>query len=188
MLKTSFHSFHAEHNARFVDFAGWEMPIMYGSILEEHKQVRASGGLFDVSHMGRLKISGRHARRFLERALTRRISDMAVLTCRYALVCNEQGGVKDDVIVYRFDDHWLLVVNASNRSKIIEHFKAITGELLVKIEDQTESTAMVALQGPKVMEMVGKFSKEVPTLKKYAFCIKNLRDSENDHQSNGVHR
>ena len=174
MLKTSFYSFHTEHGAKFVDFAGWQMPITYGSIIDEHKQVRSMGGLFDVSHMGRLKITGRHARRFLERALTRRISDMTVLTCRYALVCNEQGGVKDDVIVYRFDDHWLLVVNASNRAKILEHFKAITGDLVVKIEDQTESTAMVALQGPRVMETVGKFSKEVPMLKKYTFCIKNL--------------
>jgi len=152
------------------------MPISFGSIIEEHSQVRNSGGLFDVSHMGRFKISGRHARKLLERALTRRVSDMAAKTCRYSLVCNERGGVMDDVLVYRFDQHWLLVVNASNRQKIFSHLEQVIAdrEYVCKLEDQTESTAMVALQGPKVMEEVGKFSREVPTLKRYAFCEKNL--------------
>lgn len=174
MLRTPFYSFHKEHGAKFVDFAGWEMPILYTSILEEHRQVRAAGGLFDVSHMGRLKISGRHARRLMERLLTRRVSDMEPLSCRYSMICNDQGGVLDDVVVYRFSDHWLLVVNASNRAKIIEHIKAVKADLVVDLQDQTESTAMVALQGPKVMETVGKFSREVPTLKRYHFCTKNL--------------
>jgi aminomethyltransferase len=174
MLRTPFYNFHVEHGARFVDFAGWEMPMTYGSIIEEHKQVRESGGIFDVSHMGRLKISGRHARRLLERVLTRRVSDMKENTCRYSLVCNEQGGTLDDVLIYRFGDYWLLVVNASNREKILAHLHASTGDFLVKIEDQTMSTGMVAVQGPNVMEMVGQFSREVPTLKRYAFCVKNL--------------
>ncbi len=174
MLRTPFYKFHVENGAKFVDFFGWEMPIHYGSIIDEHKQVRESGGIFDVSHMGRLKISGRHARRLLERVLTRRVSDMKEGTCRYSLVCNEQGGVLDDVLVYRFDDHWLLVVNASNREKIVNHLNASVGDLVVKIDDQTMSTAMVAVQGPNVMEMIGNFSREVPTLKRYAFCVKNL--------------
>ena len=176
MQRTAFYNFHKEHDARFVDFAGWEMPIRYGSIIEEHHQTRNAGGLFDVSHMGRVKFSGRHARKFLERVLTRRISEMPEKACRYAFVCNERGGVMDDVILYRFPDHWLLVVNASNREKLLKHFeqvKAETGDV-VTIEDQTESTAMVAVQGPKVMEMIGNFSKEVPTLKRYTFTTKNL--------------
>lgn len=174
MKRTPFYQFHQDHGARFVDFAGWEMPILYSSIIEEHNQVRNAGGLFDVSHMGRIKIAGRHARRFLERLLTRRVSDMKENTCRYSLICNEQGGVLDDILVYRFSDHWLLVVNASNRQKLLEHFPSVQGDLVVKIDDQTESTAMVAVQGPKVMEMIGKFSSEVPTLKRYTFCKKNL--------------
>lgn len=182
MQRTPFYDYMAERGGKFVDFAGWEMPISFGSVIDEHNHTREHGGLFDVSHMGRLKITGRHARRFLERALTRRVSDMKPKTCRYSMVCNEQGGVKDDVIVYRFDDHWLLVVNASNRAKIVEHLHAVTpssdavpdGKFIVNIEDQTESTGMVAVQGPGVMEMIGKFSKEVPTLKRYAFCTKNL--------------
>jgi aminomethyltransferase len=174
VLQTPFYSFHQEHGAKFVDFAGWEMPISYGSIIEEHQQVRQSAGLFDVSHMGRVKFSGRHARKFLEHVLTRRITDMPEMTCRYSLVCNEAGGVLDDVIVYRFSDHWLLVVNASNRLKLLEHFNRAKGDYVVQIEDQTESTAMVACQGPKVMDMIGHFSKEVPQLKRYSFCTKNL--------------
>ncbi|MCC7147485.1 MAG: glycine cleavage system aminomethyltransferase GcvT [Phycisphaeraceae bacterium] len=174
MNRTPFYQLHVDHGAKFVDFAGWEMPIMYRSIHEEHKHVRNSAGLFDVSHMGRIKFTGRQTRRFLERVLTRRISDMPELSCRYSLICNERGGVRDDVIVYRFADYWLLVVNASNREKILAHLKASVGDLAVKIEDQTTSTGMVALQGPKVMEVVGTMSREVPSLKRYHFCIKNL--------------
>ena len=174
MKHTPFYDFHKQHNARFVEFAGYELPLLYSSIIEEHNHVREAGGLFDVSHMGRLKFSGRHARRFLERVLTRRISNQKPNTCRYAMVCNEQGGVKDDVICYRFDDHWLLVVNAANREKLLAHFNEHVGDLSVKIEDQTEKTAMIAAQGPQVMELIGKFSSEVPTLKRFNFCTKNL--------------
>ena len=174
MYRTAFYAFHEQHGARFVDFAGWQMPIMYRSIHEEHRQVRENGGVFDVSHMGRIRVGGRGARRLLERVLTRRISDMKQGACRYALVCNEQGGTLDDVIVYRFEEDWLLVVNASNREKILTHLHAHTGELVVKIEDETMATAMVAVQGPKVMEMIGRFSSQVPQLRRYSFCIKNL--------------
>jgi aminomethyltransferase len=174
LLTTPFHGFHQEHDAKLIDFAGWEMPIRYGSIIDEHKQVREAGGLFDVSHMGRVEFTGKHARRFLERLLTRRVSDMKDYTCRYSLVCNERGGVRDDVIVYRFPDKWMLVVNASNREKLLGHFDAVKGDLSVKIKDLTESTAMVAIQGPKVMDIIGRFSGEVPALKRYSFCVKNL--------------
>lgn len=174
---TPLHKFHAEHDAKMVDFAGWEMPMSYSGIIEEHNQVRRSGGVFDVSHMGRLKLQGRHARKLLERACSRNISDMQKGQCRYALVLNEQGGVKDDVIVYRLDDdEFMMVVNASNRAKIVDHLKALieAHSYNLKLDDQTESTAMVALQGPRVMEMVSQVSKEVPTLKKYRFVVKNL--------------
>jgi aminomethyltransferase len=174
LLLTPLHKFHAEHGASFVDFAGWQMPIRYGSIHEEHRQVRTSGGLFDVSHMGRIRLKGLHARRLLERVLTRRISDMKPLRCRYSLVCNEQGGTLDDVIVYRFESDWLVVCNASNRVAILEHLQRHGAGKSVTIEDQTTTTAMVALQGPAVMDMIERFSKEVPTLRRYAFCIKNL--------------
>ncbi|NBC11160.1 MAG: glycine cleavage system aminomethyltransferase GcvT [Planctomycetes bacterium] len=174
--QTPFKKFHESHGAKFVEFAGWEMPIHYGSIIDEHKQCRESGALFDVSHMGRVKISGRHARKYLETLLTRKVSDMEPKTCRYSMVCNPSGGVLDDVLVYRFEEHWLLVVNASNREKLLAHFEAVKqdGSFVVEVEDQTLKTAMVAVQGPRVMEMIGKFSSEVPTLGYYTFCQKNL--------------
>jgi len=181
VLRTPLYAFHTARQAKMVDFAGWEMPIMYGGegggIIAEHVQTRTSGGLFDVSHMGRVRISGRHARRLLERVCSRRISDMQAGQCRYSLACNERGGVHDDIIVYRFDDDlFTVVVNASNREKMLGHFERVrsSGDLTVKIEDETQKTAMVALQGPKVMDLVGRFSREIPTLKRYRFAVKNL--------------
>jgi len=176
MLKTPFHKYHLDHGAKMVDFAGWDMPVSYGSPIEEVNQTRTSGGLFDVSHMGRIKLTGRHARKLLEATCTRRVSDMDDKRCRYSLVCNERGGVIDDVLVYRYEDHWLMVCNASNREKVLAQLDAVqqANELNAKIDDQTKSTAMLAIQGPRVMDVVGKFSKEVPSLKNYAFAVKNL--------------
>lgn len=169
MLRTPFYDFHVQHGARFVDFAGWEMPILYSSIIEEHKQVRSVGGLFDVSHMGRLEFRGRHARRLLERALTRRISNMAEGQCRYSMLCNEQGGVLDDVLIYRCEERWLMVVNASNRKKVLQHLRDLASEMTVEIRDLTLATAMVALQGPNVMPVVSAASSEIGALKRYRF-------------------
>ena len=176
MKRTAFYSYHQDNGAKFVDFAGWEMPIHFGSIIDEHKQCRESGAVFDVSHMGRLRLSGRHARKLLETLLTRKVSDMQVGQARYSLICNERGGVIDDILVYKFPDDWLMVVNASNRDKVLAHIDAVCKQFdyTVKLDDTTESTAMIAVQGPKVMERIGAFSKEVPTLKNYWFCEKNL--------------
>lgn len=183
MQKTPLYQFHLDNGGKMVDFAGWQLPITYAravgesGLQHEHHQVRTSGGLFDVSHMGRLKISGLHAAGFLERVCTRRIRDMKNGQCRYSLVCNERGGIMDDVIVYRLDDDdFMMVVNASNREKIVNHFKSVIAAegKKVKLDDTTLSTAMVAVQGPKVVEFIGKFSREIPTLKRYSFTVKNL--------------
>jgi len=177
MQDSPLNKFHINHGAHFVDFAGWNMPIRYGSIQEEHRQVRESGGIFDVSHMGRVDVEGRHARRLLEKLCSRRIHDMTEGQCRYSLVCNESGGVKDDVIVMRRDDdEFTVVVNASNREKMLAHFEAVraSSDFACKINDRTFKTAMVALQGPKVMELIAGFSSEIPALKRYRFTVKNL--------------
>ncbi len=184
MHRTPLYQHHVDHGGQMVDFAGWEMPIMYrwpeeigggGGIIQEHRQVRDSGGFFDVSHMGRVSVKGRHARRLVERLCTRRIADMQPGQCRYSLMCNDQGGVRDDVLVYRIDDDdFLIVVNAANREKLLPHFEAVKGDLVCDVEDRTFKTAMVAIQGPKVMDMVSNFSKEIPTLKRYRFVQKNF--------------
>ncbi len=175
--KSPIHDFHTAQHAQMVEFAGWEMPIKYAGIIEEHNQVRNSGGMFDVSHMGRLEIKGLHAKRLLEHTCTRVIGTMQEGQCRYSFMCNETGGVKDDVIVMRMDDdEFLVVVNASNREKIIAHLQEVITrrEFKVTVTDKTFKTAMLAAQGPKIMELISGVSKEIPTLKKYRFLTKNL--------------
>ncbi len=177
LLQTPFHAWHVERGAKMVPFAGWEMPLHYGSIVDEHHQVRTSGGLFDVSHMGRVMLVGRDAQRLLDRVCTRQIVDMKQGQARYSIVCNEQGGCHDDVLVYLVDDGaYLMVCNASNRAKILAHLHAVKeaeGHVL-SIEDFTESSAMIAIQGPRVMETMGAFSSSIPELKRYRFVRKEL--------------
>jgi aminomethyltransferase len=177
LARTPFHPWSAERGARFVDFAGWEMPMSYGSIIDEHHACRTGAAFFDVSHMGRLRITGRHARKFLDRVCTRLILGMERGQVRYSLVCNERGGVRDDVLVYCYDeDDYMMVVNASNRLKILDWFRSIKERenLTFSMEDVTAETAMAAIQGPKVMELVAGFSREIPTLKRYRFAEKSL--------------
>ena len=100
LATTPLHSWHIEQGARLVDFAGWDMPVQYHSIVEEHLATRQGAGLFDVSHMGRLRLDGAGAARFLDRLLTRRDLDLPVGKIRYSLVTNEEGHVLDDVLVY----------------------------------------------------------------------------------------
>ncbi len=175
LTHTPFHQFHVDRGAKLIDFTGWDMPLHYGSIIEEHNQVRRSGGFFDVSHMGRFRITGRDARAFLDLVCTRQIWGMSDGQVRYSMICNEQGGTKDDVLIYRYSEtSYSMVCNASNRLKLLEHFDAVRGDMVFKLTDETESTAMIALQGPKVMEMLSSFSSEIPTLKRYRFIEKNL--------------
>lgn len=178
LLKTPLHQYHTEFNAQMVDYAGWEMPIKYDtSVHDEHVHCRTNGSLFDVSHMGRLSIKGKDAARLLERVCSRRIGDMQHGQCRYSFMCNETGGVLDDVIAMRLDDEdFLVVVNGANRTKINAHLHAVIHErgFNVKFEDRTEKTAMVAIQGPKVMELISKVSEELGSLKRFRFATKNL--------------
>ena len=170
LLKTPFHSYHVAQGAKMVDFAGWDMPLHYGSIIEEHNQVRTSGGLFDVSHMGRIRFTGKDACRFLDHLCTRRVEGMNDGQIRYSLVCNEGGGCHDDVLIYRIGEtEYLMVCNGANREKILQHIDATKGEFVCKIQDETESTAMIAVQGPKVMDLLATISSEIPSLKRYRF-------------------
>jgi aminomethyltransferase len=142
-----------------VDFAGWSMPVQYSSILEEHHATRRAAGLFDVSHMGRFRFTGVGAAAFLDRLVTRRVTDMEVGQIRYALVCNEKGGVLDDVLVYRLAEtdgrpFFWMVVNAGNREKIAAWIKArLRKEEAdeVAFRDETADTAMIAIQGPMAL-------------------------------------
>jgi len=173
MLKrTPFYDFHIAAGAKMVDFAGWEMPLMYRSIIEEHEQTRKSGSIFDVSHMGRIHFNGKEAPAFLNRILTRNVAEQRTGQSRYSLVCNEAGGVLDDVIISKDEKNWILVCNASNREKLLKHFteqRRITG-MDLDFSDQTESTGMVALQGPKVIDKLADILPvDLKAMKRYTF-------------------
>ncbi len=173
MLKrTPFYDFHLSAGAKLVDFAGWEMPLMYRGIVDEHHQTRNSGSIFDVSHMGRLHFSGPDAKKFLSKVLTRKIDDMVVGQCRYSLVCNESGGVMDDVILSRDSKYHLLVCNASNREKLVAYFTQLRKDAGYDFDmaDQTEGTGMIALQGPKIIERLsGVLPVDLKSMKRYHF-------------------
>ena len=158
--RTPLYDWHAAHHGRIVDFAGWSMPVQYSSIVDEHQAVRTSAGLFDVSHMGRLVFEGRRAGEFLDRLLTRRVLGLAPGKIRYSLVTNERGGILDDVLVYHLLDaqrgpFYVLVVNASNRAKIVDWLTRHGGDAPdVGMSDRTLSTAMIAVQGPQALSML----------------------------------
>jgi len=173
MLKrTPFYDYHVSAGAKLVDFAGWEMPLHYRGIIDEHEQTRRSGSMFDVSHMGRLHFTGKDVVPFLNRVLTRNVSAQKVGQSRYSLVCNPSGGVMDDIIISRDQKNWIMVCNASNREKIVKHLGDVrkTESFDLDIADQTESTAMVAIQGPEVIEKLADvLPGDVRSMKRYQF-------------------
>lgn len=159
LAQTPLHAWHAAHGARMVDFAGWSMPVQYASIVAEHNATRSAVGLFDVSHMGRIAFANAAAgERFLDRIVTRRVAGMKPGQIRYALVTNDAGGILDDVLVYHVAEHgrggYQLVVNASNRLKILDWLELQRGSDDVEFVDVTSTTAMIAVQGPRALEIV----------------------------------
>jgi aminomethyltransferase len=141
---------HKALGARFAPFAGWEMPIQYTGIVEEHKAVRDRAGVFDVSHMGRVFVAGSDAARLLRRAVTYKTDQLAEGEAHYALMCNDAGGILDDVFVYRIDDVRFLVVNNASNAELGRDVIAAALEPGADAEllDRTASTTMLALQGP----------------------------------------
>ncbi|HQH70658.1 MAG TPA: glycine cleavage system aminomethyltransferase GcvT [bacterium] len=167
-LKTPLYDLHRNDGARFVDFAGWEMPIQYESITAEHMKVREKAGLFDVSHMGRFWLSGTHAARTLERLVPSRVADLAPGRVRYTVVLNPEGGIKDDILITRLHPEIImLVVNASNREKLFPWFQEHLADA-VELEDRTLTTGMMAVQGPDSLEIVNRLLEtELSALKYY---------------------
>ncbi|NQV27024.1 MAG: glycine cleavage system aminomethyltransferase GcvT [Rhodopirellula sp.] len=167
LLQTPFHDWHATNGGRMVEFGGWHMPVQYSTIVEEHNVVRNSAGLFDISHMGRLRFSGADACSILDYLLTNDVSILKVGQVRYSLVCKETGGVLDDVLVYRLPDCYMLVVNASNRTKIVDWIGEHISKFNVDFEDQTLSHAMIAVQGPKAVEILAALGAETASEHRY---------------------
>ena len=185
LKRTPLHDWHVAHDARMVAFGGWSMPIQYTSIVEEHQATRNAVGLFDISHMGRVLIEGADGGTFLDSLLTRKVADMKASQIRYSLVCNEAGMVLDDVLVYRpvIDPEkplgYALVVNASNREKIVNWLNDHRGDYDVELRDMTEAYAMVSAQGPQAIPLVdGLTPSEATSLRYYTGEIMDVAGVE----------
>ncbi|WP_299169441.1 glycine cleavage system aminomethyltransferase GcvT [uncultured Arthrobacter sp.] len=147
--QTALYAQHQELGAAFTDFGGWQMPLKYRSELEEHHTVRRAAGIFDLSHMGEVMVSGPQAAEFLNYALVGNMAIMAVGKAKYSLICNENGGVIDDLITYRLaEDQFLVVPNASNSDTVAAELQQRSADFDVTVEDQSEDTALIAVQGP----------------------------------------
>ncbi len=152
---TPLHSRHVELGARLVPFAGWEMPVQYEGVLAEHRAVRTDAGVFDVSHMGELEVEGPRAHELLQGALSNDLDRLEPGQAQYTLLTNEEGGIVDDLIVYRLDRHsYLLVVNAANRETDYAWLKEreLRGS---DVRDVSDEYALLAVQGPRAIERLG---------------------------------
>lgn len=148
----------AEHqalNAHFTDFAGWQMPLKYVSELAEHRAVRSTAGLFDLSHMGEIYIRGAQADAMLDHALAGELSKVVVGKAKYSLLCDTAGGVIDDLVVYRLaNDEFLVVANASNVAAVSGELADRVKGFAAEVDDQSSQTALLAVQGPKSQDIV----------------------------------
>jgi aminomethyltransferase len=155
LKRTPLRDFHAAHGARLVDFAGWEMPVQYRSILEEHKAVRRTAGLFDVSHMGEVDVRGPEAGKFLNHLVTNDVAKLFPGRVLYSPMCYPVGGVVDDLLVYmRGMDDYFLCINAGNVDKDLDWIREEASKFSVTITDRSADYALLAVQGPKAAEIV----------------------------------
>ena len=171
MKRTPIYEEHLKLGGRMVDFAGWELPVMYTSIVEEHTAVRNAAGLFDVSHMGEIIISGAGARAFLRKLIPTRLDKLARGRSMYSCFCNETGGVIDDLFIYMMDEErYYLVVNASTLDKDLAWLEShrMPG---VNITNLSDDTAKIDLQGPRSREIAARVigDERLATLGRFGF-------------------
>ena len=150
--KTAFYKYHVEAGAKMVPFAGYIMPIQYDSITEEHLAVRENVGLFDISHMGEFEVSGPEALSFLQKMTVNDVSKLQPGDIQYSCLCYDNGGIVDDLLVYRLPDKYMLVVNAANLAKDFAWLKShLEGD--VKLDNASDATSLLAIQGPNALKV-----------------------------------
>jgi aminomethyltransferase len=161
---------HEALGASFTDFGGWEMPVRYSSDLAEHHAVRQAAGLFDISHMGEIFIEGKEAASFLDFALVGSASEIEIGRAKYSLICNQSGGIIDDLIIYRLGQNaFLVVANASNREVVVSAMEERAKGLEVEVRDESELWALLAIQGPQSMSILSEITASpLEDLKYYA--------------------
>jgi aminomethyltransferase len=150
LKRTPLYEFHAK-NGNLVEFAGYGMPVWYSSITEEHLAVRNHSGIFDVSHMGRMVVSGPNATQFIEKLVPTLAASQPPGKSFYTLLLNSDAGIIDDVIIIKRERDYLLVVNAANKAKDVEYMKALSGSMGVEVADISDDTTMIAIQGPEAV-------------------------------------
>jgi aminomethyltransferase len=170
LRRTPLYDRHAAAGARLVPFAGWEMPVQYEGIRQEHMAVRTGAGIFDVSHMGEVETSGPDAERFLQRVLSNDVTKIPVGGAQYSVLCRDDGGVLDDLFTYRLaDQRYLTVTNASNHERDFEWIAGHAEGFDVTVTDAAAGWAMIALQGPKARGILaGLIQGEAPARMKAA--------------------
>lgn len=169
MNTTALNAKHKALGARMVEFGGWEMPVHYTGIVAEHEAVRKKAGLFDLQHMGRLRLTGKDRAAFLEGLVTQAVATAKPGQARYSVVVNDQGFAMDDIIFYTLPEAVIVIVNAGNRVRIVEHFqKHLKGDVVM--EDLTDRWAMLAIQGPEALAIVNALSDTDLTEMKYYKC------------------
>ena len=182
MKKTALYSWHQDAGAKIIDFAGYLMPVQYSGIVAEHRCVRNSAGLFDVSHMGNFYVKGADSLEFLQYVTTNDAASLKNGQAQYTLMLWPDGGIVDDLIIYRIDhETWFIVVNASNKEKDLEWLgKHMRKYDRVSIEDHTEKLSLIALQGPKSMHILQRvfFSSICEQLSSFQFIKAGFQDSE----------
>lgn len=157
LKRTNLYQWHVDHGGRMVPFAGWEMPVQYPTgPIEEHHVTRRSAGLFDIDHMGQITVTGPDAETYLNRLVTWDIRLLATNQAHYALMCYEHGGIVDDVFVYKLAGRWFVVVNASNLAKDFQWMQDHAQGYNVTLQNVSAETYMLALQGPKAIELLQK--------------------------------
>lgn len=169
--RTVLYDAHKKLGARLVPFGGFEMPVQYSSILQEHNAVRQRAGLFDLSHMGQFVLEGNDVADWADTLTVNAVSTMKPFQARYNIFCNESGGALDDVIFYRFSDRWLLVVNASNSEKMWAHLNARLSSYRVRLTNLHGTNALIAIQGPQSLTMLsGAVPADLAGMKYYS-CV-----------------
>lgn len=168
--RTALYDEHVRLGARMIPFGGFDMPVQYSGILKEHEAVRHRAGLFDLSHMGQFILEGENVAAWADELTVNAVSTMKPGQARYNIFTNEHGGAHDDVIFYRLPDRWLLVVNAGNADKMWAHLNANLRDSGVKLTSYHGSNALIAIQGPKSVEMLGPHADIDVSALKYYFC------------------
>jgi len=157
MKRTAFYPIHKQLGAKIVEFAGFDMPVQYASILEEHRAVRRSVGMFDVSHMGEVEVRGSGAAEFVQKITVNDVSKLSPGKVQYSAMCYDDGGIVDDLLVYHRGDHFMLVVNASNIAKDVAWLQEhVSGD--VRVIDNSDEVSLLAVQGPRSMETLQKLT------------------------------